>query len=227
MKRVFSFSRTTMLTAAASLAVTLTVSAKTDAAPIRFDNPPGPGHFDWNLTSVFLDVRMDAASQPGVAGPSSFRRVSPPSGTGVAFPPGFALSRFQGKTLEGGAAGPGRFLAPIGFGTPIPTPAGPEVDGFFPSTFIFRTNADPGFPETTLPEGQEVYLGFQLDLSGQIHYGWLLATRIGIELDALAWAYETEPGVPIAAGVPEPGTLSLLALGSAALMRRRKQRAGK
>ena len=64
--------------------------------------------------------------------------------------------------------------------------------------------------------GQDVYLGARLKLPAQWHYGWIGVTRggyYGLELEAFAWGYETDPGVPIAAGIPEPGTLGMLALG--------------
>lgn len=44
-----------------------------------------------------------------------------------------------------------------------------------------------------------------------------------VELDAFAWGYETDPDVPIAAGIPEPGTLAALALGAAAALAGRRR----
>ena len=226
MKRVFSFPRTAVLTAAASLAIALVITAPADAAPIRFDNPAGPGHFDWNGTSGqnFLDITLDATSQPGSSGAvGTFRRRDFVNGTEIRG--ATSASQVQYSTLDGGSAGPGFFLAGVDLLSPIPSPV--PVEGFRVSGFIFRSNADPGFPEFNLIEGDEKFLGVQFDLGSGIQYGWIGLVRTGQEVDAFAWGYETEPGVPIAAGVPEPGTWSLLILGSTALLRRRKRRAGK
>ena len=222
MKRFFSFSRTPILTAAAALVVALAITTPAGAAPIRFDNPAGPGHFEWNSMAghEFLDIFSDASSQPGIMGAvGTFWRRDPPSGTTVRGAE--SSSDVQFINLDGGGAGPGRFLVGVSFGETIPTLVG--TDGFATSGFVFRTNADAGFPTTNLPEGQQTYLGVQFDLGIGIQYGWIGVTRTGMELDAFAWGYETEPGVPIAAGVPEPGTLSLLAIAGGVLMRRRRR----
>ena len=79
--------------------------------------------------------------------------------------------------------------------------------------------------------GDVRYLGVKMDLnnsdltnSGLINYGWI-GIRITNEADAtgevVGYAYETTPGVPIAAGVPEPGSLVLIgAMGCILLTRR-------
>jgi hypothetical protein len=74
--------------------------------------------------------------------------------------------------------------------------------------------------------GQVRYLGLQMDLNnfnsadapGLYNYGWI-GIRITNEADAtgevVGYAYETFPGVPIAAGnVPEPGTIIMALFGS-------------
>ena len=76
---------------------------------------------------------------------------------------------------------------------------------------------------TNLPEGVEPYLGIRFDLGGGYQHSWLGVVHTGPELDAFAWGYETEVGVPIPAGVPEPGTLAALAVGAAALLGRRRR----
>ena len=233
MKRVFSCSRTAILTAAASFAVALVFVTPADAAPIRFDNPAGPGHFEWTTIAgqEFLDITQDAASQPGVSGnPATYWRVNVLSSNTIrGFQPGTPEERLglQRVNLDGGGSGPGSFLVGVPFGTTIPTPTGPDLEGFFITGMIERFNQDAGFPSTNLPEGESTYLGVSFDFGSGTQYGWIGVVRTGGEVDAFAWGYETEPGIPIAAGVPEPGTLSLLAIGSAALMRRRKRRARK
>jgi hypothetical protein len=77
--------------------------------------------------------------------------------------------------------------------------------------------------------GQVRYLGLKMDLNNSnasdaadgYNYGWV-GIRITNEADAtgevVGYAYETTPGVPIAAGsVPEPGTLITAIIGGAAM----------
>jgi hypothetical protein len=83
--------------------------------------------------------------------------------------------------------------------------------------------------------GEVRYLGLKMELnnSGDTNYGWV-GVRIDNEADAtgavVGYAYETLPGVPIAAGnIPEPSSLLLLAAGAftlagAATRRRLKNR---
>jgi hypothetical protein len=45
-----------------------------------------------------------------------------------------------------------------------------------------------------------------------------------VSFSAFAWAYETEPGVPIVAGILAPGTLAALAFGAVVTRRGRKRK---
>jgi hypothetical protein len=72
--------------------------------------------------------------------------------------------------------------------------------------------------------GEVRYLGLKMELNntGLTNYGWV-GIRIDNEADAtgavVGYAYETVPGVPIAAGnVPEPGTLLLAGMAAVALL---------
>jgi hypothetical protein len=87
--------------------------------------------------------------------------------------------------------------------------------------------------------GQRGHLGVSFDISGNTHFGWIdiEATADLHSLTIHGFAFEDDPGVGIGAGhaqisrpakdVPEPGTLSLLAMGAAGLyaMRRRRRKA--
>jgi len=44
-----------------------------------------------------------------------------------------------------------------------------------------------------------------------------------IKVDALAWGYETEPGVAVAAGAPAPGAAGAFVIAGAAALRRRRR----
>jgi hypothetical protein len=56
------------------------------------------------------------------------------------------------------------------------------------------------------------YLGIEFDISGQTHYGWMEieSSDLGARAFVHRWAYETEPGIPIMAGIPEPSAGVLL-----------------
>lgn len=66
--------------------------------------------------------------------------------------------------------------------------------------------------------GQTRYVGVRMGLNGssQFNYGWI-GVEITNEADAtgnvVGWGYETTPGVAVAAGVPEPGTMVMAAMG--------------
>ncbi len=75
------------------------------------------------------------------------------------------------------------------------------------------------------------YWGFGLNIDGEIHYGWGRLSTInnaGVWTATLhEYAYQSEAGVPIAAGqIPEPTTLAMLAAGGGglALAGRRRRR---
>jgi hypothetical protein len=79
------------------------------------------------------------------------------------------------------------------------------------------------------------YLGLRFLIGPNTHYGWV-RMDVSVNADLLTisatvkdWAYDSTPGAGIRAGdtglVPEPGTLSLLALGSAGLALWRKRKA--
>jgi hypothetical protein len=61
------------------------------------------------------------------------------------------------------------------------------------------------------------YARIQLDVSGALYYGWIHIQNLGGSNwgQISDWAYETSPNTPIFAGaVPEPGTVSLCAIGT-------------
>jgi hypothetical protein len=71
---------------------------------------------------------------------------------------------------------------------------------------------------TQVPPGTNAYAGFEFTASDGVHYGWLyLNVNAGV-IDFTGAAYESTPGMAIAAGVPEPGTLAMLALGAVGIV---------
>lgn len=77
---------------------------------------------------------------------------------------------------------------------------------------------------SSVPFGEEFFLGVELHLEDGLHYGWIaLEFRFAHLGEIRGWAYETEPGVPIRAGaIPEPS--ATLLTGSAALALAQKRR---
>ena len=70
------------------------------------------------------------------------------------------------------------------------------------------------------------YLGVELDLNGETHYGWIEVESRPLATVAIVhrWAYESEPGVPIFAGrIPEPSAIALLPAGLALAARRSRR----
>ena len=184
------------------------------AEPIRFDNPSGAEHFIWyggtGTDPIGLEIISDAASQTGAyGGVAQFHQANDlPYGDMVS-------SGLGGGELQVG--GPyDSFLVGVDEGVIIPSGT-PWND--------YGTIFEPGLG-SQLPEGQATYLGVQFPLveGGDMHYGWIgVVYQNTVELDAFAWGYETDPGVPIAAGIPEPGTLALLAFGAAAVAATRRR----
>ncbi|MBZ5611958.1 MAG: PEP-CTERM sorting domain-containing protein [Acidobacteriia bacterium] len=86
------------------------------------------------------------------------------------------------------------------------------------------------------------YVGLQFDISGEMHFGWMLAStawvydknvdNVSSQMEIYSWAYKSDPNTPIVVGatsseVPEPSSLALCALGAAgiALLKQRRRRA--
>jgi len=202
--------------AAQALAAAAAIAAGTQAYadPYRYNNPPAgqPGHFDWAVdggVGSWLDITLHPGSQPGQAGgPASFEQWVYPGGGGYG-----AVAGIAGVTSLQVS---GDMLLPSGSGEVVPD--GSPFDHFGYSVFDGAS---------LLPEGLVTYLGVRFN-GPDWHYGWIAMIREGVELDALGWGYETEPGVPIGVGVPfpEPGTLAMLALGAGAVAARRRRRTG-
>lgn len=201
-----------------ALAAGAVIAAGTQAyaSPVRFDNPPGTGHFSWTNVAGqdVLDHMAGPAGQPGAAGaPATFQRLN--SWRGSLVQGGTPFDNLQVSNLGGY-----QFLDGVASGEMIPIPGQAWSGG----GIAYATNDGVyhyAGTRTLLLEGEPMYLGTRFDLGSGYHYGWVGVVRTGLELDAFAWGYETAPGVPIPAGAPEPGTLALLAFGAAALLRRR------
>ncbi|MCG8407711.1 MAG: PEP-CTERM sorting domain-containing protein [Phycisphaerales bacterium] len=195
---------------AQTLAAGAVIAAGTQAyaTPIRFDNPAHgqPGHHRWrsgDFPDNALNITLDALSQPGDS---------------LGSTPGVFFHGDLNNGVYSYASGnPGNELLHDGtYYLLDPLGAGQSISGAGTSWFGFALIvAEYGPPYTLIPEGQNVYLGTRFDPGDGFHYGWIGVNRIATGLQAFAWGYETDPGVPIAAGAPEPGSLALLAFGAA------------
>lgn len=182
-----------------------------DAAVVRFDNPTGAGHYYWAPQGTagegWLDIHRAAHAQPQQdAGPGSF---------------GHTRSEYVTKLFAGGG---GQYLTTDGLlvmssaeGDVISSAtAGQWTNGLFIHHPILGSN---------FAEGEEAFIGVRFDAGSGLQYGWIGVVRTGVTLDAFAWAYETEAGVPISVGpttIPSPSTLSLLGVSALATHRRRR-----
>ena len=205
-------------------AMTTCLAATVQAVPVRHDNPPGPGHFNWDIGAYF-NIFLDGPSQTGTDTNSlgSIQRQSY-SEPGLRADSLFAWgdSVFAWQLVNGVDA---NYIAALSFGQLIPTPGMQEPFQEPWQGFNFYIDF-PDYPESAWPDGVPVYAGLRMrdvSASGPYTYGWLGVVRSGFDFDLFAWGYESVPGVPIAAGAPEPGTLALLAFGAIGVMARRRR----
>jgi hypothetical protein len=112
----------------------------------------------------------------------------------------------------------GAFVFPFAVGSQIGSSLNPvlvwERAGDYPGDSLLVGNFGTGSAIGLWP-GVNAYVGIELEISGQPHYGWLhIASDSFSSGSILDWAYETRPNTPTFAGaVPEPSTWALLSAG--------------
>jgi hypothetical protein len=216
------------------LAAAAAIAAGTQAygEVVIFINPePGEsGHFDWmygpddfpGTPAQWLDISSPSTDQGGGVGPSSVGQLR-------FFDFDNYGSSYFFNYATGGASVAANVVYIGGEGPYIDTLAfdvGQMIDGDL--TFEPRSRHVHGFNNVPsisyFPSGVIKYMGVRFsDIDGN-HYGWIGVVRNVSNLDAFAWGYETEPGVPIVAGIPAPGTLAALAFGAVVTRRGRKRK---
>lgn len=134
---------------------------------------------------------------------------------------GTALNYFNPSAPAGGV-----YVQRTGGGATANLPAGTLIDGasLYGGSAAATTGATPH-----LLNSDQNLIGFRFqDETAQcVKYGWfrvsLSGTLAAQPRTLVEYAYENECGVGIAAGVPEPGSLALLAMGAAGMLIRRRK----
>jgi len=228
--------------AAKALAAGAAIAAGTHAyaVPIRFDNPPPgePNHFEWGTGYAYwnaLYIHLPPQQQGNqnysdpyggfIRGPRSVSRTA--EWFYYGWHPAWVVAGWFWEGLPNAdiQTDTGSYGNAWGFsaGQTIPSPLA-QWDHTPYGGSLGRVR-DPNTGFSLIPQGVPAYLGVRIsNLAGGAgwHYGWIGVIRNGGNLQAFAWGYETELGTPIAAGIPEPGTLAALAFG--AILAARRQR---
>jgi hypothetical protein len=225
-----------------ALAAGAAIAAGTQAyaAPIRFDNPPPgePSHFEWGTgydywNALYINLPSDQQGNknyPGYyggfqRGPRSFSRTAEWQYYG--WHPGWVVAGWfwDGMPNADIQTDTGSYGNAWGFaaGETVPSPSALWDHTFYGGSMGKIRDPNNGF--SLIPEGVPAYLGVRIsNLAGGAgwHYGWIGVIRDAGNLQAFAWGYESELNTPIAAGIPEPGTLAMLAFGAALAVGRRR-----
>ncbi|MBX3381884.1 MAG: hypothetical protein KF864_00080 [Phycisphaeraceae bacterium] len=212
---------TTRTAFAASLVATACAAATARADIVHFVNPaPGqPGHYNWQWGppwlpgNRWLDITHGPADQPNTSNGSSVAQYGQSSW----------LDTFNGTKSLGAAVAVlddnvwGRYTHALGPGDTL------LASVFHSESTHYYSNSeqpDPPWGVSLFPEDERRYIGV---LTADGRFGWIEVERTGVSLAAFSWAYETVPGVPIAAGqIPAPGAAVVLALGVLGVAARRR-----
>ena len=95
------------------------------------------------------------------------------------------------------------------------------IDGTQPMTQWIRLLDDTTVSFGSWAGIERGYMGLEFEISGHTHYGWAQITSVYDSPTVIIhdWAYETQPGVGIAAGaIPEPSSTALFCLGGLGLV---------
>ncbi len=229
-------------------AVAIATGTPAYAEVIIFINPdPGePGHFDWTMVAEDQFTNQDIYNSGDASVWLAHLDITRPSTDQVGFVGVGQIFRFTGGFPEGWTAKNYNLpqsdeyqpfaLARIGASTRTRSLlAGASIGGQldFIAGSIHASCSDYGGANcgSAFQAGVPSYMGVRFsfesassDTPTSYHYGWIGVVRVGTyDLDAFAWGYETEPGVPIIAGIPAPGTLAALAFGAVVTRRGRKR----
>jgi len=106
---------------------------------------------------------------------------------------------------------------------------GPDNANDFSRNFDLGVAVQPGPPTGEWVGATNAFLGMMVDVpNSSPHFGWVRLSvddDLGITLHDFAVESDSEKAILAGAGIPEPGSLGLLALGAAGLLAWRKRRA--
>lgn len=197
---------------------------------IRFDNPPPgePGHLEgvYEAGPVhFLDIKNPPTNQLDwdIASAFEFHSID-----GAGYHRTTIRKVLSGAVLDSDEhvdinyPGPGQYEV---FERRIDVPCSHAVDGsdaVWRNNYVWICDFDPEEDldiTVGIPPGKQGYIGVRFEEGGNTYYGWILMQRMGtthfnVDVEFIAWAYETEPNTPIIAGAPEgccPGDLNTTA----------------
>ncbi len=189
------------------------------ATVVHHINPgPGePGHYAWSALveiPTWLDITLPAVAQTNAENGSSIAQ-----GLG-GIPGGWA----DWGVLLGGSFNPGQSstfaVADDDDALVLALSKGDTLAGLRYAGWSLYAVGMPPNVNSLFPEGERRYIGVRTE---EGRFGWVEVARSGQSLAALSWAYETQPGVCIAAGqVPAPGATAVLAVAFVTTNRRRR-----
>ena len=156
--------------------------------------------------------------------------INEPGNTTGSSVPGWDINPYGGGSLimfNPAAPAGGVYVQRTGGGAPGNLPVGQLIDGA--STYGGGTASSTGNQPFVLNSNQNIVgFRFQDEAAQCVKFGWFRVSLAGTfsaqPRTLVEYAYENDCGVGIPAGVPEPGSLALLALGAAGLIRRRTAR---
>ncbi len=187
------------------------------AAPVRFDGPlPPTGGYIW------FDLTAPSPAQPGTTSPSFFV-LERYRAAGHDYVELRSTMKTQGSAIAASILGANAVIDESLDWRPSGQPSW---------TIFTLLRAQKGYYEwdfSLLDIGESGFVALSFDSDAGTHYGWVELRNISMPdakywaYEILAWGYETEAGVGIAAGaVPAPGALALLGCVGVAARRRRR-----
>lgn len=223
---------------ALAVVATLTLVPTAAAAPVFFVNPEGLERHTVSTNLApdpfeFIDVTKPASQQPPLGSDplpgSAFVWVNVTADGGV--PTGNIIGgAWKASTLPAGTPNLGFAFDPEKGRLAIHQFGDTIADGLFGDVSLELL-------QVLLPGDSTGFLGLRFVIWNAVgtdfttHFGWMQVDWLGeglsggVDLDILAWGFETTPDTPIAAGagLPAPGGAPLLALAGAFAARRRRR----